>query len=290
MAARTFEYTDKTSSKFWEVSAKGSTVTVRYGKIGTTGQTTVKACASPAQAKVHIATVVREKAKKGYKERAAVVTKRKAATKSVGKKDIGLRAKATSYGLLLRGGVRRTTIGALDSQICRALSKCKSDEDEDLRVIVEDLDDELFTYGVTAEAFQITVTESGKPNVVFSSNQDDKTLKRDIREFYVKKAGLYVTTTQSERGQYGVFSLTIPAGDNFDPSLLVVVGVWPKDTAAGPLISEIHYSGVSLPYDENHETDVRDFQIDYFEVKSMKNAGFTRTDLTQTRAIDRFKN
>ena len=70
MAARTFEYTDKTSSKFWAVSAKGRTVTVRYGKVGTAGQTRVQACASPAQAQAHIATVVREKTKKGYKERA----------------------------------------------------------------------------------------------------------------------------------------------------------------------------------------------------------------------------
>ena len=197
-----------------------------------------------------------------------------------------------NYSLVLRGGVRRTTIGALNAKICESLRQCQSaeDEDEDLQLVVEDLDDELFTYGVTAEAFQITVTESGKPDVVFSSNQDDKTLKREIRDFYIEKVGLYVTTTQSERGQYGVFELTIPAGDNFDPSLLVVVGIWPKDTAAGPLISEIHYSGVSLSSDENHETDVRDFQIDYFEVKSMKNAGFTRVDLTQDRAIDRFKN
>ena len=197
-----------------------------------------------------------------------------------------------NYSLVLRGGVRRTTIGALNAKICESLRQCQSaeDEDEDLQLVVEDLDDELFTYGVTAEAFQITVTESGKPDVVFSSNQDDKTLKREIRDFLIEKDGLYVTTTQSESGQYGVFELTIPAGDKFDPSLLVVVGIWPKDTAAGPLISEIHYSGVSLSSDENHETDVRDFQIDYFEVKSMKNAGFTRVDLTQDRAIDRFKN
>jgi len=37
-----YEFKDKTSSKFWEIDTKGSTVTVRYGKIGTDGQVTVK--------------------------------------------------------------------------------------------------------------------------------------------------------------------------------------------------------------------------------------------------------
>jgi len=43
-----YEFKDKTSSKFWEIDTKGSTVTVRYGKIGTDGQVTVKKLGSPA--------------------------------------------------------------------------------------------------------------------------------------------------------------------------------------------------------------------------------------------------
>jgi predicted DNA-binding WGR domain protein len=36
---RFFDYKDDKSSKFWEITQAGSTVTVRYGKTGTNGQT-----------------------------------------------------------------------------------------------------------------------------------------------------------------------------------------------------------------------------------------------------------
>ena len=39
---RRFEYQDDKSSKFWEVTQDGGTVTVRYGKTGTAGQTQEK--------------------------------------------------------------------------------------------------------------------------------------------------------------------------------------------------------------------------------------------------------
>lgn len=35
---RRFEFVDEKSSKFWEIRVVGTTVDVRYGKIGTTGQ------------------------------------------------------------------------------------------------------------------------------------------------------------------------------------------------------------------------------------------------------------
>jgi len=63
-----FEFKDKTSSKFWEIDTNGSTVTVRYGKIGTDGQTTVKKLGTPAEAAEHAAKVTAEKVKKGYKK------------------------------------------------------------------------------------------------------------------------------------------------------------------------------------------------------------------------------
>ena len=68
MAKQYYEFKDKTSSKFWEIDAKGKTVTVRYGKIATDGQTTVKTFASPKEATDHAAKVSAEKVKKGYKK------------------------------------------------------------------------------------------------------------------------------------------------------------------------------------------------------------------------------
>ena len=50
---RYFEFKDAHSSKFWEVSVASSTVTARYGKIGTNGQTSVKELDSPEQAQEH---------------------------------------------------------------------------------------------------------------------------------------------------------------------------------------------------------------------------------------------
>ena len=52
-----YECKDKTSSKFWEIDTKGKTVTVRFGKIGTDGQTTVKTFGAPKDATAHAAKV-----------------------------------------------------------------------------------------------------------------------------------------------------------------------------------------------------------------------------------------
>ncbi len=65
---RYFEFKDAHSSKFWEVSVAGSTVTVRYGKIGTNGQTSVKELDSPEQAQEHARKQAAGKLKKGYQE------------------------------------------------------------------------------------------------------------------------------------------------------------------------------------------------------------------------------
>ena len=65
---RYFEFKDAHSSKFWEVSVAGSTVTARYGKIGTNGQTSVKELDSPEQAQEHASKQAAGKLKKGYQE------------------------------------------------------------------------------------------------------------------------------------------------------------------------------------------------------------------------------
>ena len=65
---RRFELVDGKSSKFWEVEAKGKDLTVRFGKIGTNGQTQVKAFATVEKAKAEQDKLVREKTGKGYSE------------------------------------------------------------------------------------------------------------------------------------------------------------------------------------------------------------------------------
>ncbi len=61
-----FEFRDGSSSKFWEVTLEGKTVTTRYGKIGSDGQSTPKAYSSAATAKIEHDKLVAEKTKKGY--------------------------------------------------------------------------------------------------------------------------------------------------------------------------------------------------------------------------------
>ena len=68
MAKRYFEYIDDKSSKFWELSVTGKKITVRYGKIGTDGQTTLKEMNAPAEAKAQAEKLALEKIKKGYVE------------------------------------------------------------------------------------------------------------------------------------------------------------------------------------------------------------------------------
>ena len=59
------------SAKFWEVDVEGSKVTIRFGKIGATGQTTVKDFDSDDAANAHAEKLIAEKTKKGYTETAS---------------------------------------------------------------------------------------------------------------------------------------------------------------------------------------------------------------------------
>ncbi|AGL13695.1 DUF4132 domain-containing protein [Actinoplanes sp. N902-109] len=68
---RRFEFVEGGSAKFWEVGRDGSEVTVRWGRVGTTGQSKVKDFADPASAAAHETKLVAEKTKKGYEETTA---------------------------------------------------------------------------------------------------------------------------------------------------------------------------------------------------------------------------
>ena len=65
---RRFELVEGSSSKFWEVAVSGDALTVRYGRIGTNGQTQTKSFASAAKAQAEHDKLIREKTGKGYVE------------------------------------------------------------------------------------------------------------------------------------------------------------------------------------------------------------------------------
>ena len=68
---RYFEFVEGSSSKFWEIAQNDQTVTVRFGRIGTNGQTQTKEFADAAAATKHAEKLIKEKTAKGYQETAA---------------------------------------------------------------------------------------------------------------------------------------------------------------------------------------------------------------------------
>jgi DNA ligase-1 len=68
---RYFEFVEGTSSKFWEVSTSGKDVTVRFGRIGTQGQTQTKTLPDADAAAKHADSLIRSKLSKGYVEAVA---------------------------------------------------------------------------------------------------------------------------------------------------------------------------------------------------------------------------
>jgi DNA ligase-1 len=65
---RYFEFSDDKSSKFWEISKDNLDVTVRYGRIGTSGQTKSKSFDTEDGADKHYYKLVKQKTNKGYEE------------------------------------------------------------------------------------------------------------------------------------------------------------------------------------------------------------------------------
>jgi predicted DNA-binding WGR domain protein len=66
--ARRFEFVGGNSSKFWEIAVHGVEVTVRFGRIGTQGQSQVKSFPSAETASKHADKLIAEKTRKGYSE------------------------------------------------------------------------------------------------------------------------------------------------------------------------------------------------------------------------------
>ncbi|MEU0882274.1 DUF4132 domain-containing protein [Lentzea sp. NPDC005914] len=63
---RRWELVSGGSAKFWEIERDGASVTVRFGRLETAGQTQTKELASVEAAEAHVAKLVAEKEKKGY--------------------------------------------------------------------------------------------------------------------------------------------------------------------------------------------------------------------------------
>lgn len=67
---RRFELVEGKSSKFWEIESQGNTLTVRFGRIGTNGQTQTREFPEEAAADKERDKLVKEKTGKGYVETA----------------------------------------------------------------------------------------------------------------------------------------------------------------------------------------------------------------------------
>ncbi|MBZ5794642.1 DUF4132 domain-containing protein [Burkholderia contaminans] len=65
---RRFELIEGNSSKFWEVEQDGSGLNIRWGRIGTAGQSQTKSFADEAKARAALDKLVKEKTGKGYAE------------------------------------------------------------------------------------------------------------------------------------------------------------------------------------------------------------------------------
>ena len=63
------KYYEFGNQKFWEINHEGTSVSVRFGKLGVQGQTTVKSFDTEAEAIKHAEKMIAEKTKKGYEEK-----------------------------------------------------------------------------------------------------------------------------------------------------------------------------------------------------------------------------
>jgi predicted DNA-binding WGR domain protein len=68
---RRFEFIEGSSCKFWEVTVSGKEVSVRFGRIGSAGQTQSKSFPDEGAAAKHAEKLIAQKTDKGYREQAA---------------------------------------------------------------------------------------------------------------------------------------------------------------------------------------------------------------------------
>jgi predicted DNA-binding WGR domain protein len=71
MSKRYFEFVGGSSAKFWEINNSGKDVTIRFGRIGTQGQTQTKTIGNADAAARHAEKLIASKTAKGYMETVA---------------------------------------------------------------------------------------------------------------------------------------------------------------------------------------------------------------------------
>jgi len=69
---RRFEFVGGSSPKFWQVRTVCCDVTVRFGRLGTDGQSLTKSFTDPSADRKHVDKLIAEKTAKGYVETATV--------------------------------------------------------------------------------------------------------------------------------------------------------------------------------------------------------------------------
>jgi predicted DNA-binding WGR domain protein len=112
------EYNDGKSSKFWQVERKGSELHLRWGRIGTDGQSKVKKCASVDAARDEEKKLIKSKTTKGYGTASdaartkKVTTKKTSAKKATTKKATA--KKAPSQKPLAKAGAQKDIINFTD--------------------------------------------------------------------------------------------------------------------------------------------------------------------------------
>ena len=68
LSVRRFEFRDDKSEKLWEISARASTIELRWGRIDSRGQGKVKKLASSKAAQAEVSKLIADKVRKGYVE------------------------------------------------------------------------------------------------------------------------------------------------------------------------------------------------------------------------------
>ncbi|MFE1748575.1 WGR domain-containing protein [Coleofasciculus sp. H7-2] len=82
-----FSESDSSSHKFYEVIVNGTEVSIRYGRIGDSGQTQVKTYPTPEKAKAEATKKINEKLKKGYEQAVMGVRSKRPVTRREIKSD-----------------------------------------------------------------------------------------------------------------------------------------------------------------------------------------------------------
>jgi predicted DNA-binding WGR domain protein len=68
-STRRFEFVSGPSRKFWEISTSNNSFTVRFGRLGTTGQSQTKSFNDDSSAKREAESLIAQKLNKGYVEK-----------------------------------------------------------------------------------------------------------------------------------------------------------------------------------------------------------------------------